>query len=523
MTPTEPGSGPSAWRREWPTLLATLLGVFIVAWAQYSFVGLRDADSYFHSRAAQEIGEQGIRKQFAQTVFSTWSDSYSDKDLLFHLFLIPFQGFERLIDPPAQGAEDLVTPAKHAGVALYLCFFTAMALSLRWVGARAVGLWLLVFIFTDVVVLKAMLAIRPGLLGTTFMLLEMGLLLTRRSRWLVLVGALHGLSHSSFILLPGLAVATAAAHGLKGERIPWRTCAAAWAGPALTLVVNPYFPNNLSLTWTQLVEVGAAVWWGAAEIPASLFGPELLATRTDLFLGSWAALLPPLAAVVAFLTRPERRLSTGGLALLFMSAMLLSLAFMSERFFDFFFPAAIVFAARAWTDFFGQAPRRELWRDRRAEVRTVAALLALCMLAGQAQGGVARLWVQARAMVTLEVQRPAVEFLVRNARPGELVYHNFWWDFSILYHYRPQGRYVCALDPMFFYRHDPELFRKALAAYNGESEDLYRVLRHDFDARWVYLPKSPAFFAFFNRMRGDARFQKAYEDDHVIIARLPGG
>jgi hypothetical protein len=525
MTATDPSPRASAWWCEWPTLAAILLGVVVVAWAQYAFEGLRDSDSYFHTRAARELAAHGVSRQFPQTAFSTWRDSYSDKDFLFHVALIPFQWFERLIDPPVEGVEDLVGPGKQAAVALYLVFFVAMALTLRRVGARAVWLWLLLFVATDAVVLKAMLAIRPGLLGMTFVLLEIGLLVQRRGRWLFLAGALHALSHSSFILLPGLAVATDVAHRLRGERLPWRVTAAAFAGPALTLVVNPYFPNNLALTWTQLVDVGLTVWGMGAAVPTFLFGPELLATRTDLFLGAFAALLPAAAAIVAFLAsseaHPGRRLSTEGLALLLINAMLLVLAFLSERFFDFLFPALIVFAGRAWTDYFGPVAFAELRRQRRRAVGTVAALLAFCALAGQARGGVARLWSEAGAMITLEVQRPAVEFLRRNAAPGDLVYHSFWWDFSILYHYRPEGRYVCALDPMFFYRYDRELFDKALAAYNGESPDLFRMLRQDFGARWVFIPKAPAHFALFNQIRADARFHKAYEDDQVVIARVP--
>jgi hypothetical protein len=132
------------------------------------------------------------------------------------------------------------------------------------------------------------------------------------------------------------------------------------------------------------------------------------------------------------------------------------------------------------------------------------------------------LTVQRRAatMSTQELYRPAIEFLEKNARPDELVYHNFWWDFSALYHFRPDGRYVVALDPVFFYRFDPELFRKSVEAFAGRADDVHGLLAGAFGARWVFVPKEPRYFPFFNLLRQDGRFEMAYEDPHVVIVRV---
>jgi hypothetical protein len=77
-----------------------------------------------------------------------------------------------------------------------------------------------------------------------------------------------------------------------------------------------------------------------------------------------------------------------------------------------------------------------------------------------------------------------------------------------------------ALDPVFFYRFDPELFDKSLEAFSGKTENVYRVLDDDFGARWVFVPKDARYFPFFNLLRQDDRFEKAYEDSHVVIVKL---
>ena len=73
-------------------LAVALLCLATLAWLQSGFPFLWDGDSYFHVRAAQQLGEHGVQKRFPQTVYSTWSERYSDKDFLFHVALIPFVG-----------------------------------------------------------------------------------------------------------------------------------------------------------------------------------------------------------------------------------------------------------------------------------------------------------------------------------------------------------------------------------------------------------------------------------------------
>ncbi len=103
-----------------------------------------------------------------------------------------------------------------------------------------------------------------------------------------------------------------------------------------------------------------------------------------------------------------------------------------------------------------------------------------------------------------------------------MVFHCFWWNFASLYHYRPNGRYVVGLDPVFHFRADEALFQKSLRAYRGRSRDLFSVLQEDFGATWVYAPKGARYAPFRQLLRVDPRFELAYENQSVLIYRLPG-
>jgi hypothetical protein len=115
-----------------------------------------------------------------------------------------------------------------------------------------------------------------------------------------------------------------------------------------------------------------------------------------------------------------------------------------------------------------------------------------------------------------EAYRPAIEFLSRVAAPEEQVYHSFWWSFSWLYHFRPDGRYVVGLDPVFLYRFDERLFRRMLAAHRGRG-DVYEIIAGNFGARWVFVEKLDRTRRLRARLRKETRIQRRYRDEYAVI------
>lgn len=486
-----------------------------MAWSQFSFEGLYDGDSYFHTRAARELARGGIERTFPQASVSTWSARYSDKDFAFHLLLIPFQAG----DPTA----DLVAAGKRAAVFVAFLLFAAIALSLRLSAVRFAPLWILLFFSTHVAILGHLLAVRPHGLGVALLVLEAGLLV-RRAGWpLLLVGALHVYSHSSFPLLVLLAAAFVAVALLRREEAPWRSAGFAVGGILAGGLLHPYFPNNLAVAWDQTVEVARNVWQDSPPIPSELFGGELVAASTRDFLACFAGWAPAAVALAVFLfRRSPRALSTEASALVAANAVLGVLSFLSARFFVFWMPLAVLLAGRLWTELAGGRTLRELWVARRRDVLLAGAVLASILVAGQGTGSVLDLRERARSLYTRSEERPAVEYLRSQAAPGDLVYHNFWWDFSVLYHYRPDGRYVVALDPVFLFRHDPEKFDAMLRLFRGERRDAHEVIAERFGARWVYVSRSRRSAPFVEALEADPRFVRAYSDGNATVYRVEG-
>ncbi len=496
--------------RERPNALGLVLalGAFLgaLAWLQLGFPRLVDGDSYFHARAAQQLAEHGIRTEFPQAAFSTWRDRYSDKDFLFHLFLIPFVGEEASL-----------RGGKIAVIAADALLLAGFGLALARLRVRFAALFVLLLASADPWLWIHLLALRPHLLGLALLLLEIALALEGRWKALAAASAAHVLAHTSFLLLPALPLAQMAAAGLRREPLPWRPAAGVGLGIAAASLLHPYFPNNLTIAFDQAVEVARSVAGTRPELPRDLFGSELLPMTAAGLLQVWPVWLAAGAGQAALLLRwPAQSPSREALSLAGLALALLAVCGLANRFAAFFLPVAALAAARAWSELAGAAPLAAL--ARRPAAWAGALLLAACVLCGQL-----RAWPGAVRASLLRLSHPvedargAVAFLERRAAPEDVVYHNFWMPFAALYYFRPDGRYIEALDPIFLYRFDPELFAGMLAVYRGEAPDPHRVIARDFGARFVFVRKLPSEQAMARGIARDPRFRRVYDDPGASV------
>jgi hypothetical protein len=179
------------------------------------------------------------------------------------------------------------------------------------------------------------------------------------------------------------------------------------------------------------------------------------------------------------------------------------------------FPGSSVSAGRLWTELADGRPLASLWTGNRLALLVAGAGVLGCLALGLNTARSAPPWFA--KLHTRSLQRPALEYLTERAAADDLIYHNFWSDFAVLYHYRPQGRYVVALDPVFMYRKDPERFRLMLEGYRGRAHDLHAIVADEFGARWIFISHFPAMAPFGLLVRRDPRFERVYSDMYSEI------
>lgn len=202
---------------------------------------LYDSDAYLHLSLARTVAAHGFLDHLEWARFSTLGRAFGDKELLFHLLLVPFVKF---------GYAEL---GGQIALAL-LC--TAIAISLWELGGQALGrrgVLVPLLVFGSGSFMLRAIRLRPELLA---MLLLVWIVWTLAQRKYWVAAALSfafAFSHTAFHSLLGLAVLCVAWQLWSERRWEWQLVAATWSGVVLAVLLHPQLPRNLSVFWVQNV------------------------------------------------------------------------------------------------------------------------------------------------------------------------------------------------------------------------------------------------------------------------------
>lgn len=445
--------------------LAGATAAFVLALALFGFLhsrpgGLVERDGYFHARYAALLPERGLSRAFPWTQASTWRERFWDKELLYHLLLVPF----------VQG-EEPVRGARVFACLLAASVFAAFYLFLDAHGARAPGLWTAALGAMGGPFLLRLSFIRPHTLSVLLAVAGLHLLVRERARAMALLGFALAWSYSVPFVLPALAVPYALGRWAGGARLDWRTPAAALGGALAGLLVHPYFPNSLEALGTY-AEVLRQASGGIVEV-----GTEFRPYSTRAFLQAFPLPVLSLAALGWAGWRAGRRLTPESLGLLAAAWAGLLATMVYLRAIEYAAPltaAAAAFAARDLLDAPAMAALKDELRRRPWRVWAGAAACALALGAGLLRSA-----AYAAAMSAGEDPprfRRAAGWMAANLEPGETLAQLWWDDFPDLFYDGHRQRYLVALDPSYLLRWDRE---KAAAL------ERMRTGRAPLDAGWL--------------------------------------
>ena len=74
-----------------------ILSFIVYAFYQWQSDFLPGTDGYYHAKIAYVMREVGFLKNFQWAHLSLWREQFSDKEFLFHVYLIPFTFFKDLM------------------------------------------------------------------------------------------------------------------------------------------------------------------------------------------------------------------------------------------------------------------------------------------------------------------------------------------------------------------------------------------------------------------------------------------
>lgn len=71
-------------------ILTLAVGISVIILGQFSIPTLFEADGYLHIRMAKFIRQYGLKYDFHWARYSVFAKNFADKDLFYHLLIIPF-------------------------------------------------------------------------------------------------------------------------------------------------------------------------------------------------------------------------------------------------------------------------------------------------------------------------------------------------------------------------------------------------------------------------------------------------
>lgn len=497
LTSSSVGDGRSLFRLNGRALLtgALLFAVFslLLGFVQFGTPSLADNDGFYHMRMAALIRQYGLRVPFTWLPMSILSpNAFYDHHLLFHVYLSLFAG----------GSDQaLLIAAKFASIFMPAAAFVAIWWLLRGQKIRWAAIWVLGLFAVSQAFLYRMSM--PRAQSASLLMLALGLhcLLQRRFVWLVPLGFVYVWFYNAFPLLLIMGGVYAAAAFLTERKLEWQALAYPALGIALGLIVNPYFPQDITFIINHLLpKIGdSAVSVGNEWYP---YDTWVLIENSGFALGVF--ILGALGLGWRGQKIDRATLTTFALAVMF-GLML----FKARRFVEYFPAFALIFTAISIAPVLDRAADTDRLR-RFIPIGLAAALIVPMMITlSQARSAMAAQTKPA------ETYAAASYWLTKYAPPGAMIFQTDWDDFPRLFFYNTASTYTIGLDPTYMELYDADLYDTWVKITQGKIDPPSATIRSLFHGDYVLTDLQHT--AFINLAKKDPGLQEVFRDKYAII------
>jgi len=231
-------------------LVLAALFILLLTLVQFGTPGLAGNDGYYHVKMGLLLRQQGIKPDFPWLPLSILNaDTYYDHHLLYHVFLALFAS----TDPAVDGGLALTQSGKVASILMPTFTFLAIWWLLRGQQVRWAAAWALGLFAVSEAFLYRMSMPRAQAASLLILVLAFHWLLRGHHRRLIPLGFAYVWLYNAFPLILVLALVYVVATWMMERKVVWQALAYPTAGIALGLLVNPYFPENISFILSHLL------------------------------------------------------------------------------------------------------------------------------------------------------------------------------------------------------------------------------------------------------------------------------
>ena len=404
--------------------------------------------------------------------FSVFTNNFADKDVLFHILIMPFLCL----------SANPVIAGKFA-----LAFFTALFLiTYMFILRKYVPGWLaaVIFIlplFSPLFTLYS-LQLRSVTLANILTILITYFLITRKPILVLLLTLAYSLIHISFFMVIFIALSCEILRYFLHKEFFAKNIYAVISAISLGILIHPNFPNNLLILYLNDL---VSPWFALSGIKQNLILGEMLPNTTKTVLITNPTVFLSLNVVFWIMLLKKKRPDFAGCVWFCVLNIYLILAFFATRFwYQVNILSFIFFAA-----YLGQLMREEDWKK---HLKKISIFAGGFILAAFAFLGVNFKYLTdsldffyKRNMDYENIGR----WMDKNLPAGETVYHSYWDDSHFFICLNPKDNYISGLDPIYTYWRYPRelgiIDNLSLGKVNNAAEVMAKI----FKARYGFLRK----------------------------------
>ncbi|NUM46161.1 MAG: hypothetical protein HUU38_15765 [Anaerolineales bacterium] len=498
----------------WKTLASglTLFGLFFafLMAVQFATPHLVGNDGYYHIKLAYLMQTEGLKPAFPWLPLTILNaESFVDHHFLYHVLLIPFT------------YGDLIQGGKLASAFYPALTFLTVWWLLRGQRVPLAGIWSLGLLAISEAFIYRMNMPRAQSLSLAVLVLALHFLLTGKHRWMLPLAFLYVWLYNAFPLILVFAGLYTLAELLLHRRLVWQPLVYTSAGLLLGLILNPYFPDNLTFIYHHL----APKLLNPTE--ATRVGSEWYPYDTGQLLENSGLALLMLAGGIFGLGLRGRRMDVKTATALFLALFNTYLLFQSRRFIEYFPAFALIFAAialtptlKTWWDSLTATPAtilpdRALFSPILHGLLTGAFSLALLLAIYFNLQASQKTFADVRSS---ERFQEASAWLAAHTPAGARVFHTDWDDFTWLFFHNSHNTYLTGLDPTYMQIYNAELYDLWVEITQGDIETPSHLITETFGAQYVITDLGHK--DFLAQAANDPQMEEVFRDEYAVVFQI---
>ena len=465
--------------------------VFLIIFSVMQFIvpNIIGFDGYLHVKAAEIIKEEGFIKEFPWATHTILSDSYADIQILFRILLIPFTFFSLSIG------------AKIASVLFATICFTVFYWFLIENKIKYPLFWSLLCLFTASTLMYRFLLTRQMPIVIALLILTIYFLQRKKYLLLGITSLIFVLLHSSFVFQLLIILFYLILEKIFSKKFDYKILLYSFSGVVLGLVINPYFPNNIFMLYTQIFKV---------NLIANLYNVEWKPWPFFEFIKNNILVLFYFFVSIFILIKNKKITKTQSFYFL-LTLFFFFYTLISRRMQEYLIPFSVLAIAFLLNDILEKVDNKFF-----KYIKTGAVIFIIVLAVGN--------FILLRNDVInnnfLYNYEACADFMKNNIPKDSLIFINAY-AFPYLFFKNSDLRYTHGVDLTYSYLYDSEEFERYMSILQGTVKEDSDYIIEDYNPDYVFSGKVKQDVQLFNYIvKNKKNYNVLYEDDWCAVLKV---